>query len=113
MRKFSKKFFPSVQDETYFESCGFADLITTCYGGRNRKCAEAFVRGRREKKSWDEVEEELLEGQKLQGTLTSKELDKVMEMEGCREEFPFFDTVYKIAFEGQAPETITTNAVRK
>ena len=43
MMKYGDHFYPGGDPATYFESCGVADLITTCYGGRNRKVSEAFV----------------------------------------------------------------------
>ena len=40
MIKYGDTFYPGGDHATYFESCGVADLITTCYGGRNRKVSE-------------------------------------------------------------------------
>ena len=51
---------------TFWESCGVADLITTCFSGRNRKCAEHFAQYRT---PWEDIERDLLNGQKLQGKI--------------------------------------------
>ncbi|KAI8988275.1 glycerol-3-phosphate dehydrogenase [NAD+] [Mycotypha africana] len=104
MRKFGQTFFgDAVQTETFFESCGAADLITTCNGGRNRKVAEAFVLT---KKPIEQLEEELLNGQKLQGTLTAREVHQFLSARNMQHEFPLFSTVYRIAYEGLSPENI-------
>uniref|UniRef100_A0A0D3EZ73 Glycerol-3-phosphate dehydrogenase [NAD(+)] n=1 Tax=Oryza barthii TaxID=65489 RepID=A0A0D3EZ73_9ORYZ len=103
MRAFSKLLSPSVRDNTFFESCGVADLITTCLGGRNRRVAEAFARNGG-KRSFDELEAEMLHGQKLQGVSTAKEVYEVLTYRGWQELFPLLSTVHEICI-GQLPPT--------
>ncbi|KAI8971069.1 glycerol-3-phosphate dehydrogenase [NAD+] [Pilobolus umbonatus] len=107
MRKFGQTFFgDAVQTETFFESCGAADLITTCNGGRNRKVAEAFVLTG---KPIEQLERELLNGQKLQGTLTAQEVNQFLEARNMQKEFPLFHTIYRIMYEGISANSITVN----
>ncbi|KAI3784673.1 hypothetical protein L1987_43776 [Smallanthus sonchifolius] len=103
MKAFSKLLFSSVKDSTFFESCGVADLITTCLGGRNRKCAEAFAKNGG-KRSFDDLEAEMLQGQKLQGVSTAKEVYEVLKHKGWLEMFPLFTTVHEIC-TGRLPPT--------
>ncbi|KAG0266917.1 glycerol-3-phosphate dehydrogenase [Mortierella polycephala] len=85
-----------LKDETFFESCGVADLITTCAGGRNRKVAEAHVITG---KSFDQLEKEMLNGQKLQGTSTAKDMYNILSKKGLCHEFPLMTAIYRICHE--------------
>ncbi|KAJ1621416.1 glycerol3phosphate dehydrogenase putative [Pavlovales sp. CCMP2436] len=107
MMRFVKYFYKSENAATYFESCGVADLITTCFGGRNRKCAEIFAK-HKGAKSWDEIEVEQLDGQKLQGTITAKDVMTCLKTEGVEAMFPLFCKIYMIAFENVPVEEIVS-----
>lgn len=92
MVKFGKEFFgQTVRTATFTEeSAGVADLITSCSGGRNFKCAKLSVeRG----VSVDEVEKTELNGQKLQGTSTAKEVNSFLRTRGKESEYPLFTAV--------------------
>lgn len=103
MKRFSQRLFPNVRDDTFLETCGVADLITTCYSGRNRKVAAAFTRAWREGDgtTFDKLEQRLLDGQKLQGVLTSNEVQQFIDLRGWAEDFPLFTLTNKIV-NGQA-----------
>ena len=63
--KFSKTYGGDrVRDETFFESAGIADLMTTCFCGRGRMLAKAFVK-HDGKVGWRELEKEILGGQQI------------------------------------------------
>ncbi|XP_036727103.1 glycerol-3-phosphate dehydrogenase 1-like protein [Balaenoptera musculus] len=87
-----------VSTATFLESCGVADLITTCYGGRNRKVAEAFAGAGR---TIEELEREMLNGQKLQGPQTSVEVYRILKQKELLDKFPLFTAVYQICYEGR------------
>lgn len=107
MKNFSMEFFSGVKAETFVqESAGVADLITTCFGGRNRLCAEAYVKTR---KSFQQLEAELLSGQKLQGVATAGELHTFLKARGRVGGYPLFHVVYKISFENLAPSKLTAH----
>lgn len=65
--------------QIFLESCGVADLVTTCYGGRNRKVAAAFVKTGKDIKT---LEEEMLNGQKLQGPDAAAEVREWLKQKG-------------------------------
>ena len=77
--------------------------VSPGFGGRNRKCAEAFAKG---EGTWDEIEERLLNGQKLQGTITSKDVSTVLKTKKMEAEFPLFTRIFEIAFEGKPVSSI-------
>jgi len=106
MMKYGEHFYPGGNPATYFESCGVADLITTCYGGRNRKVSEAFVS---RKKSIAELEVEMLNGQKLQGPETAAEVNYMLKARGLEGDFPLFTTVHRICIGELQPEDLLTS----
>lgn len=93
MMKYGETFYPGGDRNTYFESCGVADLVTTCYGGRNRKVSAAFITSG---KSISQLEGEMLNGQKLQGPETAAEVNYMLKAKGLEADFPLFTAVHKI-----------------
>lgn len=107
---FCKRFFNGNRIETYLESCGFGDLITTCYSGRNRRVAEAFVTANG--KSIEDLEREMLNGQKLQGPPTAAEVNVILKEKGLEDKFPLFTAVHQICLQ-EVPVTSFIDRIRR
>jgi len=108
MIRFVDIFYPGSKLSTFFESCGVADLITTCYGGRNRKVSEAFVKTG---KSIKDLETEMLNGQKLQGPITAEEVNFMLKNKNMEEKFPLFTAIHRICI-GELKPSELINSIR-
>ncbi|CAI4231428.1 unnamed protein product [Auanema sp. JU1783] len=107
--KFVEHYYPGSNLGTFFESCGIADLITTCYGGRNRRVCEAFVKAGG--KPLVEIEKELLNGQSAQGPLTAEEVYLMLKKTNVEDKFPLFVAVHKIC-QGEMKPTELVECLR-
>jgi glycerol-3-phosphate dehydrogenase (NAD+) len=109
MQTFITHSYPKTKTEVFAESCGVADLITTCFGGRNRKCAEAFAESRTKgqaPRSWEEIETTMLNGQKIQGTLTAQEIMPLIKHHKLESKLPLMCATYNIAFNDANPMSL-------
>lgn len=108
MMRFSQALYPTIRDDTFMESCGMADLVATCYGGRNRRVAMAYVEAWKAGKmeSFDQLEVKLLNGQKLQGVQTSDEVQEILKARGWEQDYPLFTTINRIVQNSIEPNYV-------
>uniref|UniRef100_A0A7J8FXQ1 Glycerol-3-phosphate dehydrogenase [NAD(+)] n=1 Tax=Molossus molossus TaxID=27622 RepID=A0A7J8FXQ1_MOLMO len=52
-------------------------------------------------KSIEQLEKEMLNGQKLQGPQTARELHSILQQKGMVDKFPLFTAVYRVCYENQ------------
>ncbi|VWU51158.1 glycerol-3-phosphate dehydrogenase, putative [Hepatocystis sp. ex Piliocolobus tephrosceles] len=102
---FAKIFFNYDNINILLESCGFADIITSFLSGRNTKCAVEFVKPS-SNKSWQQIEDEILNGQKIQGIVTLKYVYKMISEKNLTHKFPLFTVINKISWENENPEAL-------
>ncbi len=106
MRALCRLVDPAVREETFLESCGVADLITSSYGGRNRRIGEAIVATGR---PFEELEAALLNGQKVQGPPTARQVHAWLAGRQLADHFPIMTAVYRICYEGRSPATFLSD----
>uniref|UniRef100_A0AC34RDG3 Glycerol-3-phosphate dehydrogenase [NAD(+)] n=1 Tax=Panagrolaimus sp. JU765 TaxID=591449 RepID=A0AC34RDG3_9BILA len=101
--KFVNQFHPGAKLSTFFESCGLADLVTTCHGGRNLRVCTTFIK---ERKPLIQIEKELLNGQSAQGISTAAKVYEVLKESNSLEKYPVFVAVHRICINEIPPEKL-------
>ncbi|ORY60202.1 glycerol-3-phosphate dehydrogenase [NAD(+)] [Pseudomassariella vexata] len=95
MVNFCKEFFGETfqTDTLTLQSAGYADLYVSCHAGRNFKCAKMAVE---QGCTVEEIEARVLNGQKLQGNSTAREVNTFLKARGVEHKYKFFKAVYDI-----------------
>jgi len=103
--RFGKLNFDNVQDSTFLESSGIADLMTTCFAGRGRRLAGAFLKCNRTK-DWATLEKEMLNGQQIPDWHNAQHVYHFLKATDQLDKFPLFRAVYTIGFADADPMDI-------
>ncbi|KII68242.1 Glycerol-3-phosphate dehydrogenase [NAD(+)], cytoplasmic [Thelohanellus kitauei] len=96
-------FQPDCSKDVFLQSFGLDDLIATCFGGRNVRAAEVFAR---DKKTLEEIERDLLNGQKLQGPGTIMTVHSILKSKNIISNFPFMEYIFKVLNENEPAESV-------
>jgi len=89
---FAREFFPeTIEEKTFWEeSAGWGDMIVSCTSARNWRYSKMAVeRG----VSVQEIERTELNGQKLQGISTTREVCSFLRARGVEDKYPLFQAV--------------------
>lgn len=84
MVHFTQLLYPKTKLDTFFESCGIADVIASSLGGRNYRVSVEYVKTG---KSINVLEDELLKGQKLQGPPTAAEVNHMLKERNMEDKY--------------------------
>lgn len=101
MVQFGVEYIPGCKVDTFFESCGIADLVATCHGGRNRMLGEAVIK--EPEKTIRQLEKEILRGQSFQGPLVAKEIYTKLKERNRLDRFPLFTAIHRICIREMDP----------
>ncbi|KAK3497470.1 NAD-dependent glycerol-3-phosphate dehydrogenase [Neurospora hispaniola] len=93
--RFANEFFPGqIEPRTFWEeSAGWGDMIVSCTSARNWRCSKLAVE---RNLPIEEVEKTELNGQKLQGISTTREVSSFLRAKGAEERYPVFMAVERI-----------------
>ncbi|EDO44756.1 predicted protein [Nematostella vectensis] len=100
--EFSRAFLNESNMATFFESCGFADFIVTCYGGKHRLAGESFVKMNKPFSELQDVVPEL-KFRRLPGPDSLEAVYHLVRQEQIEDKFPLVTSLYKVCFEAHHP----------
>ena len=75
VQKFATVYFGSKEDQEKIQGCGMSQIVAACSAGRNRRCAEAFVKANLE---WPAIERDILKGHSLESLAISKAVQSIL-----------------------------------
>jgi glycerol-3-phosphate dehydrogenase (NAD+) len=105
MLTFSRLLYPNTRTETFLQSCGVADLITSCYSSKIQVMADTFIKAG-SYKAIARMEKIVLEGRKLNGPPAAREVYSALTSRNLQAKFPLFTSIHKICIGELAPEQL-------